>query len=177
MHRAAGRLRGRTKVRSSGRQTPASYKEAGTNGSTTGTSGSASDASLWRRAQPKDDAIRGKWWEAFNDPQLNELEEKAAAANQNIAAASANFLAARAIVREASIAILPDRRNQSEHHQCAAVAGTVRRLADGQRRGHGLDGNLVYAPFRCHLGARLVGACSQQCASADLRRTSERRRS
>ena len=61
----------------------------------------------WRKAQPKDAAARGKWWEVFNDPQLNELEEKAAASNQNIAAAAANFLAARALVREARSQYFP----------------------------------------------------------------------
>ena len=30
----------------------------------------------WKTAQPQDDALRGKWWEMFNEPQLNALEEK-----------------------------------------------------------------------------------------------------
>ena len=30
----------------------------------------------WKEAQPNDAAIRGKWWEIYNDPQLNALEEK-----------------------------------------------------------------------------------------------------
>ncbi len=55
----------------------------------------------WKTAAPQDDAIRGKWWEMYEDPQLNELEEKLNTSNQNIAAAAANFLAARAMVREA----------------------------------------------------------------------------
>jgi outer membrane protein TolC len=28
----------------------------------------------WKAAQPSDQALRGKWWESFNDPQLNALE-------------------------------------------------------------------------------------------------------
>ena len=55
----------------------------------------------WKIAQPNDAAIRGKWWEAFNDRQLNELEEKANSSNQNIVAAAASFLAARTLVRQA----------------------------------------------------------------------------
>jgi NodT family efflux transporter outer membrane factor (OMF) lipoprotein len=57
--------------------------------------------SNWKIAQPKDAAIRGKWWEVFDDPQLNDLEEKASSSNQNIAAAAASFLAARSLVRQA----------------------------------------------------------------------------
>lgn len=61
----------------------------------------------WKQAQPQDAASRGKWWEAFNDSQLNGLEEQLSASNQNIAAAAANFLAARALVREARSQYFP----------------------------------------------------------------------
>jgi len=61
----------------------------------------------WKAAEPNDDAIRDKWWEAYGDPQLNELEENLNASNQNIAAAAANFLAARALVREARSQYFP----------------------------------------------------------------------
>ena len=58
-------------------------------------------------AQPNDGALRGKWWEIFNDPQLNALEEKVNVSNQNIAAAAASFLAARALVKEARSQLFP----------------------------------------------------------------------
>src|ERR1039458_6314924 len=45
----------------------------------------------WKTAQPQDDTLRGKWWERFNDPQLNAREEKLKVSNQNIAAAAASF--------------------------------------------------------------------------------------
>jgi len=61
----------------------------------------------WRTARPNDAAARGKWWGAFNDPTLNELEEKASTANQNIAAAAANFLVARSLVRQARSQYFP----------------------------------------------------------------------
>ena len=63
--------------------------------------------SQWKVARPDEIASRGKWWEAFHDPQLNELEEKASSSNQNIAAAAANFLAARALVRQARSQYFP----------------------------------------------------------------------
>ena len=49
----------------------------------------------WKEAQPNDGAIRGKWWEIYNDPQLNALEEQVSISNQNVLAAEANFRAAR----------------------------------------------------------------------------------
>ena len=52
----------------------------------------------WKVAEPGDDKIRAKWWELYNDPQLNELEEQVSISNQTIAAAEANFRAARALV-------------------------------------------------------------------------------
>ena len=52
-------------------------------------------------AQPSDAAIPGKWWESFGDPDLNALEEKVNVSNQTVAAAAANFLAARALVKQA----------------------------------------------------------------------------
>ena len=61
----------------------------------------------WKTAQPKDDALRGKWWEIFNDPQLNELEEKVDVNNQNVAASASAFLAARALVRQARSQYFP----------------------------------------------------------------------
>lgn len=61
----------------------------------------------WKVAQPKDDALHGKWWEIFNDPQLNALEEKVDISNQNIAASTASFFAARALVKEARAQYFP----------------------------------------------------------------------
>ncbi len=55
----------------------------------------------WKVAQPKDDALHGKWWEIFNDPQLNALEDQVNVSNQSIASAFASYMAARAIVKQA----------------------------------------------------------------------------
>ncbi len=61
----------------------------------------------WKVAQPKDDALRGKWWEIFSDPELNELEEKVNVSNQTIAAAAETFYASRALVKEARAQLFP----------------------------------------------------------------------
>jgi NodT family efflux transporter outer membrane factor (OMF) lipoprotein len=65
------------------------------------------DTDGWKLSQPGDATLRGKWWETFNDPQLNALEEQVNISNQNIAAAAANFLAARAVVRQARAQYYP----------------------------------------------------------------------
>jgi NodT family efflux transporter outer membrane factor (OMF) lipoprotein len=61
----------------------------------------------WKVAQPQDSTLHGKWWEIFQDPQLNALEEQVNISNQNVAAAFANFMAARALVREARAQYFP----------------------------------------------------------------------
>jgi outer membrane protein TolC len=61
----------------------------------------APDGSTWKSAQPQDDAIRGKWWEMYKEPELNALEDHLNVSNQNIARSFENFMAARAQVRQA----------------------------------------------------------------------------
>ena len=61
----------------------------------------------WKPAQPSDQAARGKWWEGFNDRQLNDLEAKLNISNQNIVAAAANVQVARAMIREARAQYFP----------------------------------------------------------------------
>jgi NodT family efflux transporter outer membrane factor (OMF) lipoprotein len=53
----------------------------------------------WKPAQPADQTLRGKWWEIYQDPQLNALEEKINISNQSLKAAQAQFNQARATVR------------------------------------------------------------------------------
>jgi NodT family efflux transporter outer membrane factor (OMF) lipoprotein len=61
----------------------------------------------WTAAQPADSTLRGKWWEIFNDPELNALEEQLDINNQNIKEFFENFMEARAIVREARSQYFP----------------------------------------------------------------------
>jgi len=61
----------------------------------------------WTVAQPADAKLRGKWWEIFNDPELNALEEQLNINNQNIKEYFENYMEARAIVREARAQYFP----------------------------------------------------------------------
>src|SRR5580700_4183168 len=76
----------------------ATYKESPTQ---------SQEAGLWTPAQPADAKLRGKWWEIFNDPELNALEEQLDINNQNIKQYFENFMEARAIVREARSQYFP----------------------------------------------------------------------
>lgn len=62
---------------------PPAYKEAGD----------------WKAAQPNELKLGGKWWEIFQDPQLNALEEQISVSNQNLKAAAAQYQQARALLR------------------------------------------------------------------------------
>jgi len=80
-------------------QAPATvYKESPTQ---------SNDNGSWTVAQAADAQLRGKWWEIFNDPELNALEEQLDINNQNIKQYFENFMAARAIVREARAQYFP----------------------------------------------------------------------
>jgi NodT family efflux transporter outer membrane factor (OMF) lipoprotein len=61
----------------------------------------------WKVAQPGDAMLRGKWWEIFRDPELNKLEEQVNIDNQNVKQFFENYMASRAIVREARSQYFP----------------------------------------------------------------------
>jgi len=73
--------------------TPAAFREAPPEG--------------WKEAQPDDGKIKGKWWEIYNEPDLNALEEQVSISNQNVLAAEAQFRAARDAVRIARANLFP----------------------------------------------------------------------
>ena len=78
--------------------TPAAYKEAAL---------PASEAGSWKTAEPAEQALRGEWWKLFGDEGLNQLQEEALRANQNLQAAAARLTQARALQREARAAFFP----------------------------------------------------------------------
>lgn len=94
------------------------------------------ETSGWKVAQPNDQLLRGKWWELFNDAQLNALEEQVDPANQTLKAAEANFRAARAEIRfnraneaptltvNPSIGAVRDSANQPYFNKAVANNGT-----------------------------------------------------
>ncbi len=77
---------------------PAAYKES---------PAEFKDTGGWTVAQPQDAALRGKWWEIYNEPDLNALEEQLNVDNQNIRQSFENYMQARALVRETRSLLFP----------------------------------------------------------------------
>lgn len=65
------------------------------------------EAGVWKLAQPSDQISKGKWWEIYNDPQLNALEDQVNVSNQTLKAAEDEFLQAPAAVRISRSALYP----------------------------------------------------------------------
>ncbi len=65
------------------------------------------EANGWKPASPSDELIKGKWWEIYNDPVLNALEEQVAITNQNVLALEAQYREARAATQVARAALYP----------------------------------------------------------------------
>ncbi len=79
----------------------------------------------WRPANPQDTALKGKWWEIFNEPELNALEEQLDINNNNIALYFQNFMASRALVRQAKSQLYPT-LGVSPEYQRTKSAGALR---------------------------------------------------
>jgi NodT family efflux transporter outer membrane factor (OMF) lipoprotein len=85
----------------------------------------------WKMATPSDTLLKGKWWEMFGDPQLNQLEELVDVNNQNVKQAEAEFRAARSLV-------------DLQHAQYYPVIGSAPSITQsdaGNLAGRGLGGN------------------------------------
>jgi NodT family efflux transporter outer membrane factor (OMF) lipoprotein len=87
----------------------------------------AGNGSTWKTAKPQDGTLRGKWWEIYQEPELNALEDKLNVSNQNIAQSYDDFMAARAQVQQARSSYYPTigvgpsyARNRSSQSQGAA---------------------------------------------------------
>ena len=61
----------------------------------------------WKVAQPQDAMLHGKWWEIYNDPELNALEDKLNIDNQNIKQFFENFMEARTLIAQARSQLYP----------------------------------------------------------------------
>src|SRR5580658_7285498 len=77
---------------------PATYKESPAQFTNSGD---------WKVAQPQDAMLHGKWWEIYNDSELNALEEQLIVNNQNVKQAFENFMAARTLVAQARSQLFP----------------------------------------------------------------------
>ena len=120
-------------------QVPSDYKETGAD---------------FKQAQPRDQIAKGKWWEIYDDSQLNSLEEQINVSNQTLKAQQARFQEARAAVRIARSQFFPN------------VTGgfSAAHNSESPNRPTG-PLNLNYQdyvlPFECLLRTRSLGARAQ----------------
>jgi NodT family efflux transporter outer membrane factor (OMF) lipoprotein len=110
---------------------PPAYKEAATPNVPAPAAATAADPTagglgVWTPAQPQDAQLRGKWWEIYNDAELNALEEQLNIDNQNIKQSFENFMAARAMIRESRAQLFPAvgaNPSYAHSHSSANVSG------------------------------------------------------
>lgn len=125
----------------------------------------------FRPADPKDQLPKGKWWTIFNDDELNQYEDRALAANQELAAAVARVNEARAFARIQNAGFFPDltaapsigraRVSGNRPNVPASVAGTA------------VTQNVFSLPFNINYEVDLFGSVrnNARAAQANLQAT------
>jgi NodT family efflux transporter outer membrane factor (OMF) lipoprotein len=103
----------------------------------------------WKSAAPSDGVLRGKWWEMYEDSQLNALEEKVAVSNQTLKAAMEQYFEARAQVRVARSQYYPTLaagpsagRSRESYNQ----SNTVRGVSNYQYNTFSIAGQAQWEP-------------------------------
>jgi NodT family efflux transporter outer membrane factor (OMF) lipoprotein len=90
----------------------------------------------WKASTPRDGEIKGKWWEIFNDPQLNALEESVDISNQNIKQAEAVFRQAQALVAASRAGYYP---NVTTNPSISTTGTGASRASSSGNRGSGIS--------------------------------------
>jgi NodT family efflux transporter outer membrane factor (OMF) lipoprotein len=76
----------------------------------------------WKVAQPQDAMLRGKWWEIYNDTDLNTLEDKLNIDNQTIKQYFENYQVARTMIAQARSALYPSIGTTPSYNRTATSA-------------------------------------------------------
>lgn len=136
---------------------PAGYKEAGG----------------WVPAEPADDVQRGSWWTVFSDPVLNDLAASVQVSNQNVAAASAAYVQARALVAGQRSAQFPVVSLGAGADRSANRSAVLTSAGTGGGRGGNIYQISLGGSWEPDLWSRLRGgvqsaAAQAQATAADL---------
>lgn len=121
--------------------------------------------SPWQEAAPRDTANKGRWWVVYEDPALNELEEHAMAANQELQVALARLMQVRAGERIS-------RADQTPEIDLNGSAKREHVANDFSAIGGDLTGNIFQLPFVLGYELDLWGRVrrSIEAAEADTER-------
>lgn len=86
---------------------------------------------IWQQGEPADELPKGQWWRIYQDPALNELQERAAANNQQLRAAVARLDQARAVAGLSRADLFP-RLDLQPSAQRGRTADDLSPLGEGQ---------------------------------------------
>jgi NodT family efflux transporter outer membrane factor (OMF) lipoprotein len=100
----------------------------------------------WTQANPQDQLAKGKWWELYQDQQLNSLEDRIEVSNQNLKAAYDEYMSTRDVVRQARSEIFPTLSVQPSGLRTSQSANrpTATALTKNQYSDIVLQGDLSY---------------------------------
>ena len=105
----------------------------------------------WHPAAPDDAAPRGPWWTLFGDPRLDDLERRAAASNQSLKQAQAQYLQAAEVVTA----------NRSDYFPSVAVGASATRARTYSTNGPYPTANTFALPVTASWEPDLWGAVSK----------------
>ena len=138
-------------------ETPAAFKES------------------WKQAEPRDHEDRGKWWQVFNDPLLDSLQEQVNISNQTLARVEAQFRQAAALLDSARAATFPNLTGGVSTTRSRASSTTIAQpSATPVSRGVVTSHNLPFnATWEADLWGRIgrtveANAAGAQASAADL---------
>ena len=129
----------------------------------------------WKQAEPRDHEERGKWWEVFNDPLLNSLQEQVGISNQTLARAEAQFRQAAALLDSARAATYPNLTGGVSTTRSRASSTTIAQpsaasVSRGVITSHNLPSNAAWeADVWGRIGRTVeASAAGAQASAADL---------
>jgi NodT family efflux transporter outer membrane factor (OMF) lipoprotein len=102
-------------------------------------------AGQWKVAQPQDAMLHGKWWEIYNDPELNALEDQLNINNQNSKISFENFMEARTIVSQARAQLYPTLGTTPSFQRSQSSANLKNNVGSTGTAGGGLTKANVYS--------------------------------
>ena len=128
----------------------------------------------WKNAEPRDEALRGNWWEVYGDPVLNDLVSQVSVSNQTLAQAEARYRQSRALVAQARSEYFPlFDLNVTSTRAKAGQGGSGEVGSRGAQTAHRIGVNASWEPdlwgrVRRNVEAQAAGA---QASAADIEAT------
>jgi NodT family efflux transporter outer membrane factor (OMF) lipoprotein len=122
------------------------------------------DTEGWKVASPQDAMLKGKWWEIYNQPELNALEDQLNIDNQNIKQYFENFMEARAVIAEARAQYWPTIGIGASWNR-SKVSGT---LTNSQQANPGRTSTVLSTPLDIAWTPDFFGKIRNQVRSAQF---------